>query len=143
MRKLSDINFDNIYELSSCSSYHNLLWQKFELPQSTSRKNLGQIKIIPQLQFTEYVQNQVFYISNTAGNAETQTEFPKRDRFSLVTRETQTERIITIDAMTQTDSVYISDRNGDTTQKYLDIYMIKLLKDEITFLRGELCLELR
>ena len=45
--------------------------------------------------------------------------------------------------MTQTDSVYISDRNGDTTQEYLDIYMIKLLKDEKTFLRGELCLELR
>ena len=45
--------------------------------------------------------------------------------------------------MTQTDSVYISDRNGDTTKEYLDIDMIKLLKDEIPFLRGELCLELR
>ena len=45
--------------------------------------------------------------------------------------------------MTQTDSVYISDQNGDTTKEYLDIDMIKLLKDEITFLRGELYLELR
>ena len=49
MRKLSGINFNNICDLSSCSSYHNLLWQKFELPQSTSRKNLRQIKIIPQV----------------------------------------------------------------------------------------------
>ena len=49
MRKLSGINFNNIYDLSSCSSYHNLLWQKFELPQSTSSKNPGQIQIIPQV----------------------------------------------------------------------------------------------
>ena len=45
--------------------------------------------------------------------------------------------------MTQTDSVYTSDRNVDTTQEYLDIDMIKLLKDEIAFIRGKLCLELR
>ena len=147
MRKLSGINFNNIYDLSSCSSYHNLLWQKFELPQSTSSKNPGQIQIIPQVRNllnmfkTKYYI--YIYISNTAGNAETQTEFPKRDWFSLVTRETQTEGKLAIDAMTQTDSVYTSDRNADTTQEYLDIDMIKLLKDEIAFIRGKLCLELR
>ena len=67
MRKLSDINFDNIYELSSCSSYHNLLWQKFELPQSTSRKNLRQIKIIPQVRnllnmFRQNFQNETGFL---------------------------------------------------------------------------------
>ena len=45
--------------------------------------------------------------------------------------------------MTQRDRVYKSDRNEYTTQEYLDIDMTKLLKDEITFVRGELCLELR
>ena len=145
MRKLSGINFNNIYDLSSCSSYHNLLWQKFELPQSTSSKNPGQIQIIPQVRnlLNMFKTKYYIYISNTAGNAETQTEFPKRDWFSLVTRETQTEGKLAIDAMTQTDSVYTSDRNADTTQEYLDIDMIKLLKDEIAFIRGKLCLELR
>ena len=38
--------------------------------------------------------------ANITSNAETQTEFPKRDWFSLVTRETQTEGKSTLDAMT-------------------------------------------
>ena len=75
---------------------------------------------------------------NIASNAETQTEFPKREWFSLITRETQTERKLTVDAMVQTDRVYISNRNGDTTQECINIDMIRLLKDEIAFLRGEL-----
>ena len=75
---------------------------------------------------------------NIASNAETQTEFPKREWFSLITRETQTERKLTVDAMVQTDRVYISDWNGDTTQECINIDMIRLLKDEIAYLRGEL-----
>ena len=75
---------------------------------------------------------------NIASNAETQTEFPKREWFSLITRETQTERKLTVDAMVQTDRVYISNRNGDTTQECINIDMIRLLKDEIAYLRGEL-----
>ena len=75
---------------------------------------------------------------NIASNAETQTEFPKREWFSLITRETQTERKLTVDAMVQTDRVYISDWSGDTTQECINIDMIRLLKDEIAYLRGEL-----
>ena len=75
---------------------------------------------------------------NIASNAETQTEFPKREWFSLITQETQTERKLTVDAMVQTDRVYISDWNGDTTQECINIDMIRLLKDEIAYLRGEL-----
>ena len=75
---------------------------------------------------------------NIASNAETQTEFPKREWFSLIIRETQTERKLTVDAMVQTDRVYISDWNGDTTQECINIDMIRLLKDEIAYLRGEL-----
>ena len=73
----------------------------------------------------------------------TQTEFPVQDRFSLVTRETQTDGKLTVDAMTQTDRAYTSNRNGDTAQECINIDMIKLLKDEIGFLRGELSRELR
>ena len=40
--------------------------------------------------------------------------------------------------MVQTDRVYISDWNGDTTQECINIDMIRLLKDEIAYLRGEL-----
>ena len=80
--------------------------------------------------------------ANIASNAETQTEFPKRDWFSLVTREIQTEGKLTIDAMTQTDRAYSSVRNGDTVQEFINIDMIKLLKDKIV-LRGELSRELR
>ena len=80
--------------------------------------------------------------ANITSNAETQTEFPKRDCF-LVTRKTQTEGKSTLDAMTQTERVYSSNRNGDTAQECINIDMIKLLKDEIAFLRGELFPELR
>ena len=45
--------------------------------------------------------------------------------------------------MTQTDRVYSSNRNADTAQECINIDMIKLLKDEITFLRGELSRELK
>ena len=70
------------------------------------------------------------------------TEFPKRNWFSLVTRETQTEGKLTVDAITQTDRVYSSNRNGDTANECINIDMIKLLKDKIAFLRGELSREL-
>ena len=44
------------------SSYQKLLWQEFDLPQSTNSKNPGQIKIIfTSSRFTEYVQNQESY----------------------------------------------------------------------------------
>ena len=81
--------------------------------------------------------------ANAESNAETQTEFPKRDWFSLVTRETQTEGKSMLDAMTQTERVYSSNQNGDTAQECINIDMIKLLKDEIAFLRSELSRELR
>ena len=81
--------------------------------------------------------------ANITSNAETQTEFPKRDCFSLVNRETQTEGKSTLVAMTQTERVYSSNQNGDTAQECINIDMIKLLKDEIAFLRGELFPELR
>ena len=55
--------------------------------------------------------------ANTASSAETQTEFPKQDWFSLITRETQTEETLTVDAMTQTDKVYTSNRNRVTAQE--------------------------
>ena len=80
---------------------------------------------------------------NITSNAETQTEFPKRDCFSLVNRETQTEGKSTLVAMTQTERLYSSNQNGDTAQECINIDMIKLLKDEIAFLRGELFPELR
>ena len=81
--------------------------------------------------------------ANITSNAETQTEFPKRDWFFLVTRETETEGKSTLDAMTQTERVYSSNRNGDTAQECINIDMTKLFKDEIAFLRGELSRELR
>ena len=77
--------------------------------------------------------------ANIASNAETQTEFPKQDWFFLVTRETQTEGKFTVDAMTQTDRVYTSNRNGDAAQECINIDMIKLLKEEIAFLRERRC----
>ena len=80
---------------------------------------------------------------NITNNSENQAEFPKRDWFSLVTRETQTEEKLTLDAMTQTDRVYSSSWNGDTAQECINIDMAILLKDEIAFLRGELSRELR
>ena len=45
--------------------------------------------------------------------------------------------------MTQTDRIYSSNRNGDTAQECIKIDMIKLLKDETAFLRGELSRKLR
>ena len=45
--------------------------------------------------------------------------------------------------MTQIDRVYTSDRNGDTAPESINIDMLKLLKDEIAFLRSELSRELR
>ena len=81
--------------------------------------------------------------ANITSNAETQTEFPKRDWFSLVTLETQTEVKSTLDAMTQTDRVYSSNQNGDTVRECINIDMIKLLKEEIAFLRSEFSGELR
>ena len=45
--------------------------------------------------------------------------------------------------MTQTERIYSSNRNEDTAQECINIDMIKLLKDEIAFLRGELFRELR
>ena len=45
--------------------------------------------------------------ANITSNAETQTEFPKRDWFSLVIRETQTEGKTTLDAMTQAEGIFI------------------------------------
>ena len=45
--------------------------------------------------------------------------------------------------MTQTERIYSSNRNEDTAQECINIDMIKLLKDEIAFLRGELSRELR
>ena len=44
--------------------------------------------------------------------------------------------------MTQIDRVYTSDRNGDTAPESINIDMLKLLKDEIAFLRSELSREL-
>ena len=81
--------------------------------------------------------------ANIASSAETQTGFPKQDWFSLVTRETQTEGKLTVDAMIQTVRVYSSNRNGDKAHECINMDMIKLLKDEIAFLRGELSRELR
>ena len=80
--------------------------------------------------------------ANITSNAETQTGFPKQDWVSLVTPETPTEGKSTLDAMTQTERVYSSNRNGDTAQECINIDMIKLLKDEIAFLCGELSWEL-
>ena len=60
---------------------------------------------------------------------ETQTEFPKRDRFSLVTLKTQTDGKLTTDAKMQTDWVYTTVRNGTTAHKCINIDMIKLLND--------------
>ena len=45
--------------------------------------------------------------------------------------------------MTQTDRVYTCNWNGDTAQGCINLDMIKLLKDKIAFLHGELSLELR
>ena len=50
---------------------------------------------------------------NITSNAETQTEFPRWDWFSLVTWETQMDGKSTLDVMTRTDSVYLTNRNGD------------------------------
>ena len=69
--------------------------------------------------------------ANIASTAETLTEFPKPDWFSLITRETQTEGNLTVDAITQTDRVYTSNWNGDTAQEWINIDILKLLKDEI------------
>ena len=81
--------------------------------------------------------------ANITSNAETQTEFPKQDWLSLVTPETPTEGKSTLDAMTQTERVYSSNRNGDTAQECINIDIIKMLKDEIAFLRGDLSRQLR
>ena len=62
-------------------------------------------------------------------NMETQTEFPKPDRFSLVTLKTQTDGKLTTDAKMQTDWVYTTVRNGTTAHKCINIDMIKLLND--------------
>ena len=45
--------------------------------------------------------------------------------------------------MTQTDRIYTSNQNGNTAQEWINIDLIKLLKDEIAFLRDELYRELR
>ena len=76
--------------------------------------------------------------ANITSNAETQTELPKQYWFSLVTRETETKGKPMLDVMTQTDRVYSSNPNGDTAQECKNIDIIKLLKDERAFLRGEL-----
>ena len=47
---------------------------------------------------------------NITSNAESQIEFPKRDWFSLVTREIKTEGKSTLDAMMLTDRVYSSNK---------------------------------
>ena len=80
---------------------------------------------------------------NITSNAESQIEFPKRDWFSLVTREIKTEGKSRLDAMMLTDRVYSSNRNGDTAQECINIDIIKMLKDEIAFLRGDLSRQLR
>ena len=80
---------------------------------------------------------------NIESNPETQTDFPKWDWFSLVTQETQTDRRLKVDAMTQTDRVYTSDWNGNMAQECINTDMIKLYKDEMAFLRCELSRELR
>ena len=67
--------------------------------------------------------------ANIASNAETQTEFPKRDWFSFVTQDAQKDGKLTLDAMTQTGRVYTSDRNGDTSQECITIDMIKDVKE--------------
>ena len=47
-------------QTSFSSSCQNLLWQKFDLPESTSSVKYGQIKtFIASSHFTQYVQNQV------------------------------------------------------------------------------------
>ena len=81
--------------------------------------------------------------ANFASKAETQTEFPKQGWVSLVTWETQKERKLMVGAMTQINRIYSSNRNGDVAQESINIDMIKLLKDEIVFLYGELSRELR
>ena len=78
---------------------------------------------------------------NITSNAETQTEFPRWDWFSLVTWETQMDGKSMLDVMTRTDSVYLTNRNGDTAQECINIDKIKLLNDEIAFSRGELSRE--
>ena len=45
--------------------------------------------------------------------------------------------------MTQTDRVNPFNQNRDTAQECINIDMIKLLKDEIAFLLGELSQELK
>ena len=81
--------------------------------------------------------------ANTASSAETQTEFPKLDWFSLTTGTTQMERKLMLYVMTQKDRVYTSDWNGETAEESINIDMLKSIKDEIAFLRGELSPELR
>ena len=76
--------------------------------------------------------------ANIASSAEIETELPKRDCFSLIAWETQTEGKLTVDAMTHT-----SDQNGDTEQESINIDLLKLLKDEIVFLRVDLSREFR
>ena len=76
--------------------------------------------------------------ANIASSAEIETELPKRDCFSLIAWETQTEGKLTVDAMTHT-----SDQNRDTEQESINIDLLKLLKDEIVFLRVDLSREFR
>ena len=81
--------------------------------------------------------------ANTASSAETQTEFPKRDWFSLITGKTQMEKKLMLGVMTHKNRVYTSDWNGETEEESINIDMLKSIKDEIAFLRRELSRELR
>ena len=49
--------------------------------------------------------------ANITSIAEIQIEFPKGDLSCLITRETQTEKKLRVDAMTHTDNVYTLYRN--------------------------------
>ena len=50
---------------------------------------------------------------------------------------------LTVGATTQINRIYSSNRNGDAAQESINIDMIKLLKNEIVFIYGELSRELR
>ena len=147
MKKRPDLN--TIYEYPSKTEASNADKQLIEtildnLIETNITVNKKAPKGLDSFHRLEVVQAPVHALDtdakqgNIASNAETQTEFPKREWFSLITRETQTERKLTVDAMVQTDRVYISDWSGDTTQECINIDMIRLLKDEIAYLRGEL-----
>ena len=127
-KKRPDVN--RIYEyLGKIELIETILGNLFETDIIVNRKTpkcLDSFLIVEDVEAPVHALDTVTKQANMASNAETQTEFSKRDWFSLITRETQTEGKITIDVMMQTDRVYTSNRNGDTAQECMNIDMIKL-----------------